>query len=94
MIEGKLKKLEIGKRYRVKSLERMIREYSTDSDGRPNVIYGFNKEMAKLCGSLVTIRECSDLFMTYFIKEDPWYWTSQMLETSPLAEAISRRKHE
>lgn len=94
MNEDKLKKLKIGKRYRVKSLERMIREYGACSNGTPDVIFGFNKEMAKLCGSLVTIRECLDLSMTYFIKEDPWNWTSQMLETSPLAEAILRRKHE
>lgn len=94
MNEDKLKKLKIGKRYRVKSLEHMIREYGARSNGSPNVIFGFNKEMAKLCGSLVTIRECSDLFMAYFIKEDPWNWTSQMLEMSPLAEAILRRKYE
>lgn len=92
-----LRTLKMGKKYRVKSFERFIKEYGKTEREMPNVILGFNREMKRLCGHIVTI-ECehfSHSQRVYSIKEDyyRWAWTSQMLEISPLEDLIYRRKH-
>lgn len=94
----KLRTLKIGRKYKVKSFERLIKEYGKTDREMPNVMLGFNSDMKKLCGCVVTIE--SEHFSyshdIYSIKEDNyrWAWTSQMLETSLLEDLIYRRKHE
>lgn len=96
MNTSKLKFLEIGGQYKVKSFARLMEEYgSDDSIEMPNVICGFNEYMKKLCGRKVTI---SAVFYghegkLYQIKESGYCWNSQMLEL-PLSTLIYRRKHE
>ena len=94
-MEG-LRELKIGKKYRVKTFERLIEEYGETDKRMPNVILGFNGEMKKLCGQIVTIEERrSSYYEAYSINEDHymWTWTSQMLEIGLLEDLIYRRKH-
>lgn len=93
-----LKILKMGRKYRVKSFERLIKEYGKTEREMPNVKLGFNRAMKELCGCIVTIERehFSRSYGVYSIKEDgcKWAWTSQMLEISPLEDLIYRRKHE
>ena len=92
-----LKKLRIGKKYRVKSFEQLKKEYGVTEGGMPDVLLGFNSDMKRLCGHIVTItRHKSEYTPSYYIKEDPWgwAWTSQMLLKLPLRALINRRKNE
>ena len=92
-----LKKLRIGKKYRVKSFEQLKKEYGVTEGGMPNIFFGFNSDMERLCGHIVTItRHKSECIPSYYVKEDPWgwAWTSQMLMELPLRALINRRKNE
>lgn len=93
----KFRTLKMGRKYKVKSFERLIKEYGKTEREMPNVVLGFNRDMKELCGCFVTI-ECEHFSYShgvYSIKEDDyrWGWTSQMLESSPLEDLIYRRKH-
>ena len=95
MDTDKLKFLEIGGQYKVKSFARLMKEYGADASGEmPVVICGFNENMKNLCGRKVTIREtfCEGEKKLYRIKETGYCWNSQMLEL-PLSTLIYRRKH-
>lgn len=92
-----LKKLRIGKKYRVKSFEQLKKEYGVTEGGMPDVFLGFNSDMKRLCGHIVTItRHKNEYIPSYYVKEDPcgWAWTSQMLMKFPLGALINRRKNE
>ena len=92
-----LKKLRIGKKYRVKSFEQLKKEYGVTEGGMPDVFLGFNSDMKRLCGHIVTITRHKNVCIpSYCVKEDPWEWawTSQMLMKLPLRALINRRKNE
>lgn len=93
---NKLKLLKIGRQYKVKTFERLIKEYGIKEghDVMPNVVCGFNETMKNLCGRKLTIdrpfegREGK----LYHVKEASWCWNSQMFEL-PLSTLIYRRRH-
>lgn len=96
MNTDKLKLLKIGKQYKVKSFERLIKEYGIEegSNTMPNVVCGFNNAMKNLCGRKLTISTAFEGHegKLYHVKESSWCWNNQMLEL-PLSTLIYRRKH-
>lgn len=88
--EGKMK-IEVGKRYRVKSWERMVEEYGYEF-GTTNVIdtpAKFVKEMEEFCGTIVTIKNKDSGF--YDIKEGEFLWDECMLlPAGPIAELLEK----
>lgn len=83
MNTDKLKFLKPGGQYKVKSFARLMEEYGfNNSNGMPNVICGFNKQMKKLCNQKITIHDTfyGNESKLYQIKEARYCWNSQMLE--------------
>ena len=79
-------KYKIGDKVRVKTWERLIKEYGLkeDVDGEYILIKDkgaiFDEDMKKFCGKVVTIDNI--IRDTYVIAEDDWYWvwTDEMFE--------------
>ena len=81
MNTDKLKLLKIGRQYKVKSFERLIKEYSTEEDtDMPNVVCGFNEIMKGLCGQKLTIDRPFDGHegKLYHVKEASYCWIGSL----------------
>ena len=76
--------LKIGQKVRVKSWERMEREYGLDEDGNIITPATFTESMSKFCGKIYEISEVDPLgFVTYKLAGDVpeyYYWDDKMLE--------------
>lgn len=72
-------RFQVGDRVRVRTWESLCAEFGdTIHTNSIRIRFGFNNEMRKRCGTVVTIRDVRE--ESYRIAEDGWSWSDDMLE--------------
>lgn len=73
-------KYKVGDKVRVKSFEKLKKEFGVDSRGNVNTRPIMNAKMQKRCGDIVTIAETYGAIYTIKDDADFWNWTDNMFE--------------
>ena len=80
-------KIEIGKKYLVKSWEEMEKEYGLDECGYINVPAAFVPSMRRFCKTIVTIKSrgnsLGDLWYDIIEDNGEFFWSKEMLKEIP-----------
>lgn len=75
-------RFNVGDEVRVRTWESLYAEFgSSVSREQLRIRKGFNIDMRKLCGTVVTIKRVHIEGSYYEIEEDDWHWTDDMLES-------------
>lgn len=76
-------KIEIGKKYLVKSWEEMEKEYGLDEFGYINVPASFVPSMRRFCKTIVTIKGIGMPWYNIIEDNDEFFWSKEMLKEIP-----------
>lgn len=80
-------RFNVGDEVRVRTWESLYEEFGSPiSSNSLNIRKGFNSDMRKLCGTVVTIQRVHIDGSYYEIEEDDWHWTDDMLESCVVDE--------
>jgi hypothetical protein len=84
------KKFGVGDKVAVKYLADMISDYGTDGEDLPKVPYGFNSDMAKMCGKEYTIEKVDGDRIS--LVGQYWNWHENMLMLKEKAKPTPAKK--
>ena len=74
---------KVGDKVKIKSWDKMVKEYGLNADGNILCKYKFTVDMKYLCGETFTIYSIFEKYTVYFENaDDDWMYSTDMIEKS------------